>query len=514
MPIVKPPISPDVANLIGACAEKVENRSLLLGKFAIHKSWPAANGQGRRMDDGPRWSFIRVAENGEEILRREAEFQERRSRGQNASPENRQEARENAQAINQLLSCKCRTLSPPVEEMRKAHVDHLIDLVKKSSMGHRIVFGRLESRLAINLSDSLIQNAGICLDRFFGVPYIPGSAVKGVCRHIALGELRSGGMSLADFQDIFGTADTDFSERGELASFRNGHDGNAVIGDKKGCVDFLAAYPRSEAKLVVDLTNVHYPAYYKSGNIGDLSEEKPLPNPFPVVEAGAEFAFCVAINSMGGRLESDSRRNSLLDATAGLLRRAISESGLGAKTGAGYGWFADETDAIAKRREEEVAKRAEDLKRAAEEVARNERIRQDMEECGFLLKQLEDKETLDAADRAAAAAIEKKLGDLPQDRVVPLRDRLNVQKKRLPAESLADKLAALHPNELVSKYIAGFATLRTEDEQMAVVEFLKTEDGRKIWNAVHTDKKLVKRCNGGADIHAFLKKKGLPKIPQ
>ena len=513
MPIVKPPISPDVADIIGVCAEKVENRSLLLGKFTIHKSWPASNGQGRRMDDGPRWSFIRVAENGEEILRREAETQERRSKGQNASPENREEPRENAEAIKLLLSCKCRTLSSSVEEMRKAHVDHLIDLVKKSSMGHRVVFGRLESRLAINLSDSLIQNAGICLDRFFGVPYIPGSAVKGVCRHIALADLRSGKMSLEDFQDIFGTADTDFSEKGELASFRNSKPGNALLGDKKGCVDFLAAYPRSETKLVVDLTNVHYPDYYKSGNSDDLATEKPLPNPFPVVESGAEFAFCIAINSMGGRIESDSRRNSLLDATAGLLRRAISESGLGAKTGAGYGWFADETDSIAKRREEEVAKRAEDLKRAAEEVARNERIRQDMEECGTLLKQLEAKEALDAADRAAAAQIERKLGELPQDRAVSLRDRLNVQKKRLPAESVADKLAALHPNELIAKYIAGFAKLK-EEEQTAVVEFLRTEGGRKIWKDIHTDKKLVKRCNGGADIHAFLKQKGLPKIPQ
>jgi CRISPR type III-B/RAMP module RAMP protein Cmr6 len=54
-----------------------------------------------------------------------------------------------------------------------------------------VTIAQLEGRLAINLADSLIQNAGICLDRLFGLPFIPGSAIKGICRHAALEELKT-----------------------------------------------------------------------------------------------------------------------------------------------------------------------------------------------------------------------------------------------------------------------------------------------------------------------------------
>ena len=71
----KPPISPQVAEVIGDYAENVENRSLLLDKFVLHKSWPPINlettREPMRMDDASRWSFIRMAQNGEEFLQRE-----------------------------------------------------------------------------------------------------------------------------------------------------------------------------------------------------------------------------------------------------------------------------------------------------------------------------------------------------------------------------------------------------------------------------------------------------------
>ena len=64
--IPKPPISADVADVIGLWAERVENRSLLMDKFVLHKSWPtvcATSGSPIKMDDASRWSFIRMAQN-------------------------------------------------------------------------------------------------------------------------------------------------------------------------------------------------------------------------------------------------------------------------------------------------------------------------------------------------------------------------------------------------------------------------------------------------------------------
>ena len=47
----------------------------------------------------------------------------------------------------------------------------------------------------VNMAGGIMENAGLCLDRF-GLPYIPGSAVKGCARRMAircLGDAREAG---------------------------------------------------------------------------------------------------------------------------------------------------------------------------------------------------------------------------------------------------------------------------------------------------------------------------------
>ena len=519
MPIAKPPISHDVAEVIGTYAEKVENRSLLLDKFIIHKSWPEDDVLRGKLDDAVRWSFIRCAENGEAILSTERKKQHAVSIGRNTKPEKKDEAVRKIQILDRLTPCGCRKLSAGIEEMRKESVDRLVDLVGRSSFGHRVLFGRLESRLAVNLSGSLVQNAGICLDRLFGVPYLPGSAVKGVCRHVALEDLRAGKLSLSDFQNIFGTADVDFKEStprskgGELEAFRSliGRDG--IVENKKGCIDYLAAFPRNEAHLMVDMTNVHFPDYYKSGREADLRQERPMPNPFPVVEAGAEFAFCIAINSMGGRLESDARRNELLDKAANLLRRAMEVSGFGAKTGAGYGWFADETDRI-QRQKEDDGKAREERKAVAEALELRRREEEaTISEAKEILSSLESAENLPSGVRGKLDELEKRISSVERPDLVPIRDRLNALRNRIPPESFGDLLRRMPPNQIVGQYLVSFDK-QDDNKRLALVEFFRSDKaGRDLWIAVHNDKKLSKKCNSAQAVHAFLKSKGLPKIP-
>ncbi len=81
----------------------------------------------------------------------------------------------------------------------------------------RFVVARLEGRLAINLADGLIENAGIILDRLTGVPFIPGSAIKGVARNAADETCRDNAMIDA----VFGSEDS----------------------KKSGEICFLPAYP-------------------------------------------------------------------------------------------------------------------------------------------------------------------------------------------------------------------------------------------------------------------------------
>lgn len=47
-----------------------------------------------------------------------------------------------------------------------------------------LLYAQLQSRLMVNMAGGVMENAGLCLDHF-GLPYIPGSAVKGSARRAA-----------------------------------------------------------------------------------------------------------------------------------------------------------------------------------------------------------------------------------------------------------------------------------------------------------------------------------------
>lgn len=344
------PLANDVADLIGPAAEKVENRSLLLDKFVFHKRWPLetdSRGRDVKWDDASRWSFMRIADGAGQLLNREAAAKLRRSIGQNVEPDNKERLRAEAQLAEALakVSWDTRDLS----SLRARHTRRFLSLFR-NAYGDRsaVTVAQLEGRLAINLADSLIQNAGICLDRLFGLPFVPGSAIKGVCRHAALEELKSASDSdllvlFAQFRAVFGTAENDFTH-GELRPFRPMLQSGAE--NQKGAVAFLPAYPVNDVQIVVDLTNAHYPDYYRSGRTEDLSNERPQPNPFPAVEVGAQFAFCVVLNGINHDL-------ALLAAARRWLENALTVHGLGAKTASGYGWFSLQPAALTRIVEEE-----------------------------------------------------------------------------------------------------------------------------------------------------------------
>jgi len=366
------PMPGDVAALIGTWAEHVENRSLLLDKFVFHKKW----GLGElKANDAHRWTLLRIADGGDGVITREANSRQEESRRlQQRNPEKSERLADEAELAKRLAS----TAKPPADlaQLRSRHTRRFIGLFR-SAYGSRaaVTIGQLEGRLAINLADSLIQNAGICLDRLLGLPFIPGSAVKGVCRAAALEEVKAAGDAnkvklLGTFCTVFGTAENDYTH-GDLRSFRRML---PDAGDRKGAVSFLPAYPVNEAKVVVDLTNVHYPDYYRSGRTENLSNEKPQPNPFPAIETGAQFAFCLVLNGMNAEPE-------LLSAASRWLQSALTVRGLGAKTAAGYGWFSiqpavlEEIEAEERREAESAAAKVEAARQAeSERLRESERL--------------------------------------------------------------------------------------------------------------------------------------------
>ena len=355
------PMPADVAAAVGKYGERIENRSLLLDKFVFHKSWPIEteeNGHPVKWDDATRWSFMRVANQAQERLTAQAVKMEQDSRGRNIGPEKAQRLRAQASIARQLANVKWD--DQEIEALRSRHSRRFIKLLTSAYPGrHVVLVAQLEARLAINLSDSLIQNAGISLDRLFGLPVIPGSAVKGVCRHAALAELKTAKKDDDKrrlsrlFQQVFGTSSVDFApgrggraKGGELADYvqyLEDPERNTV----KGCIDFLSAHPVNAARITVDLTTVHYPDYYHSGETEDLSLEKPRPNPFPVVEQGVRFAFCLVANRLASNPEEP------LAAASRWLSTALTTQGMGAKTASGYGWFSLPEDGMRQIEEDE-----------------------------------------------------------------------------------------------------------------------------------------------------------------
>lgn len=472
--ITKPPISPDVAEVIGECAEKVENRSLLLDKFVLHKSWPMVMLQNSpeplKMDDASRWSFIRMAQNGADFLRRERQSLERAANGANASELNREKSRTKADVLAGFEKCTCRKLPGNLSSLKLIQNLQFAQALSQLPGLKTVVYGELQGRLIVNLSDSLIQNAGICLDRNTGIPYIPGSAVKGVSRHVALSRLRSGEWTIREFMCVFGSSEADFKENGELCKFA----GDIPEKERtlKGGVDFLSAHPITEPTIVVDISNVHYPEYYKSGKIADLQKESPKPNTFPAVEKGVRYAFCVIANGMGGIDEE------LFAKTREVLVEAITVSGIGAKTGAGYGWFEDVTADV-----EAQAARA----KAAEEARRLQELEKMQEE---ERRQAEKA----AAQRLAAMS---------------------------PCERILDEWSRLNEKAIINgRYIAKFSALGEADKR-GVVEALQQQGGisADVWAAVKgtwakDPKKKLRNPKAESDIRGYCKKTlNLGKMP-
>ena len=178
-----------------------------------------------------------------------------------------------------------------------------------------------DARLAIGLgADHALEN-GLTFDRVVGVPYLPGTSLKGLCR--------------AASQILDEDRSDEPCRYGYLGS-KDSWDPHPDDGSQRGAVCFLDAYPEDPPKLEVDVLTPHYPQYYKamakgSPSQGPVDWDSPNPVTFLTVAAGTRFRI---------RLLSDGRaandRKAFKWAWDQLLK-GLELLGLGAKTAVGYG---------------------------------------------------------------------------------------------------------------------------------------------------------------------------------
>lgn len=164
----------------------------------------------------------------------------------------------------------------------------------------------LVSRFATGLGSPHPTEIGFTFDRSIGVPYLPGSSVKGLARAAARLNAEPA------METLFGPDRID-------------RDGDGKTGD----LIFLDAYPASWPELEVDIINCHHQDYYTKDSSYPSETDDPRPVYFLTVKPGSPWIF---------RLLSRSGEHAELGLA--LLRSGLKELGAGAKTAVGYGSFA------------------------------------------------------------------------------------------------------------------------------------------------------------------------------
>jgi CRISPR-associated protein Cmr6 len=408
------PLAKDTRASIGPFAERVENRSLLFAKMVLSKS---VLHDVERFDDAQRFNVLRATHEGNKVLQEEATSAQNHA---NRGGPNAAASAYKAAVARALSSIRLDNSDLAVSRIRSNN-RFLLDL-EASYSGCSVTFvASLGGRLLINMAGGVMENSGLALDRVTGLPYIPGTAVKGITRNFALWNIRNETNPanqvklLRHALAIFGFSPNDLSQRGDFLWAVNGDRAKIESGLEgfktdtyKGICSFIAAQPSSERNLriVAEVLTPHF-----NNNLRPIF--------FPAVEAGTEFGFAV-ICQREPHL-SDIETSTLLAQAKTWIQAALVENGIGAKTGAGYGWFQIDPQAEEKRRlqldieQRRLLKEREAAEqRAAEELATKRAEQEKVARLAALSPEDQEFELIQAMNDEDFAKLAKNLADHPE----------------------------------------------------------------------------------------------------
>lgn len=205
-----------------------------------------------------------------------------------------------------------------------------------------VALGSVDGRMIVGLGAKGVVEVGIRLEHTWGVPYIPGSALKG--------------LAAAAAHKLVGG---DWSRRDDVPSLAGGKgrpptDFEWLFGttENRGAVIFHDAWwvpdpAVATVPLDLDVMTVHHPDYYGGKSVAPSDFDSPTPIPF--ITSRGEYL--IAIES-----DDEAWRKSAFE----LLRLGLAELGVGAKTSSGYGRLKLEVqlgEEERRRHEEEKARR-------------------------------------------------------------------------------------------------------------------------------------------------------------
>lgn len=186
------------------------------------------------------------------------------------------------------------------------------------ALGAEVREGETLGRLVVGLGGESVLETHLTLHRTYGVPYIPGSAIKGLLSRFAATRLQGAAW-----------------ERSlDPSRFYRGDAQQALFGttEEAGLLVFFDALP-TEYCICPDVLTPHHSAYYGGEAVPPADWDSPIPVPF--LSVTGKFVFALGLASGVG--EADGQ--PWLNAAWQVLELALREEGIGAKTTSGYGRF-------------------------------------------------------------------------------------------------------------------------------------------------------------------------------
>ena len=194
---------------------------------------------------------------------------------------------------------------------------------------------KVDYRLTLGIGATHVTETGFCLHRIHGIPFIPGSALKGLARAEAFWKIAemlqlSDPTALAALEEQLLTGKEPASVRGEGDHLRH------LFGTtgRRGAAIFLDAYPTQSVTPVLDILNPHVSEYYKDSHKAPTHDKDPIPSYFLAIDRETAFRVIVSVpqHTNGVYTAEESVKSAF-----NFLADGMRTMGIGAKTSAGYG---------------------------------------------------------------------------------------------------------------------------------------------------------------------------------
>ena len=189
-----------------------------------------------------------------------------------------------------------------------------IEKLKKLNLIEESFELETDERLIIGLGGACVYETSLTLHHIYGVPYIPGSAIKGSFRSYLI-------------EKRFNNNEKDAMDEGWFKKIF----GNE---ENQGKVIFFDAFAVSDLNILPDIMNPHYQDYYSDdkNKVYPTDDQSPVPIPFLVVKGKFKFVF-------GVKEDFKVENKEVLKFVKEELQNSLKEFGIGAKTAVGYGYF-------------------------------------------------------------------------------------------------------------------------------------------------------------------------------